>query len=880
MSVNRQLENIYHFYYNPETMSDSTPMMQQYQRIKSRYRDAILFFRLGDFYEMFEDDAYEAAGILQLTLTKRGTAPMCGIPYHAYPSYARRLLQAGKKIAICEQTSQPTPGKGIVDRDVVEILTPGTVVDSEFLDATQPNYLVACAMIGKRFAIAWLDVSTGDFGATSGSEDTARAMLRRELVRFSPREVLIEEGLYQEHAWVRELLSAHRDILVGRTPGWEFDVKAGYQRLLTVLQVVNLKSFSLSETDPENGVCGALLGYVSHTAKPVLPQVQSIVIARSRDVVGLDESSLRNLEVVQNLRDNSRNFSLLGTLDETKSAMGSRLLRNWLLAPLLSIEEIRYRHESVSLLVSRQQSLGTIRQLISRMCDIPRMVSRLGLDRAGPRDMNALRDTLDRAVTIADIIESDLSGAGFWTMTDEEMFRFRDLSVLISRAIMTEPAMNVSEGGVIAPGYDTQLDELRAIHENSSGVLDAYLEEERASSGINSLKVRHNKIIGYYLEVSKGSLSLVPDHFQRRQSLVTGERYTTPRLTALEKEIESAEVRIVERETELFNEIRGILKVELSVFMHLASVISALDVFASFAYSALLRGYNRPEMAKGGELVLVGARHPVVEANSEAGSFVSNSLNLDPSAAFFGLITGPNMAGKSTFLRQTALICLMAQAGSFVPAEMARLPVVDQIFCRVGAQDNLSRGESTFLVEMNETAHIIRSATKDSLIIMDEVGRGTSTNDGLSIAWAVSEYILSRIQCKTLFATHYHELTLLSHTGLKNYSMAVREADGEVIFLKRIQEGASNNSYGIHVAQLAGLPREIVARAHTILGEIQASEEKAFSAPATPVDVPDQSGLFDSSELIASEIRGINPDRLTPMDALTMIHRWKKELSS
>jgi DNA mismatch repair protein MutS len=893
-------------------MSDTTPMMQQYARMKRAHRDAVLFFRLGDFYEMFKSDAEEVSRLLGLTLTQRNGVPMCGIPYHAAHGYIARLIQAGKKVAICEQTHVPEAGKGLADREVTEIITPGTVTEEDYLEAGRNNYLVALARHREHLTEAYIDLSTGDFETTLFSLEAAGERLRQEMARLQPREVLVQESLLEDAPAVASALEEREGLVLNRFPDWSFDLGASRDRLVELLGVSNLKGFGIDDESPELVPVGVLLDYVEDTARSLLPHIRSISPYRDTDHVVLDEATQRNLEIVQNMSEGSRSYTLLSVVDYTRTAMGARTLRKWLLNPLKDRAAIEERHDRVEALYHNQMVLGNLRDRLGRVLDLERLVARVGLDKAHGKDLVAVRNSLVAALDMEALLPPDVLSSESIAGTAEDRTAVSELSDLLGRGLLDAPSVLLTEGNIIREGFDEKLDELKGLLSNSKAYLDAYLEEERSASGIASLKIKYNKVLGYFFEVTKANAAKVPEHFIRRQSLVNAERFSTERLSELESRLNTAREQIVDLERKLFLQLRDAMKDQIPRLLAVCEAIAAVDCYHAFAWAATRNGYVRPRVEESDDLEIRGGRHPVVEAHIAPGSFVPNSLTLSGAGTNFALITGPNMAGKSTFLRQTALIVLLAQAGAFVPVDEARIGLVDRVFCRVGASDNLARGESTFLVEMNETANILRNASRHSLIIMDEVGRGTSTNDGLAIAQAVTEHILNAIGSRTLFATHYHELTALQHERLVNLSMRIAEEAGRIVFLKKVAEGPSNNSYGIHVARLAGLPEEVLARAETVLAENLAAhgEIPGVAAPArrgpggsgSPADMPAgkggwqgeaartdarsekgppaQANLFDPGELLAREIRSVKVDETTPLEALELIARWQKELDS
>ena len=853
-------------------------MMRQYRNIKSKHRDTILFFRLGDFYEMFEQDAAEASHLLDLTLTKRNGVPMCGIPYHASQGYIYRLLKAGKKIAICEQTH--IPKAGLATREVVEVVTPGTVVDENLLEAGVNNYLVCLGQSGQMIAIAYIDLSTADFYASHFPYDQRYERFKRELLSLAPRELLVQESLLAEDPQLDNLLREHEGLVINRLPDWSYDLQSNRQLLKDQFQVTSLKGFGLEEDSPEILTAGVLLSYLGDTARGVLSHIRNLQVYTDTNFMGLDESTLRNLEISQNLNDRSKRYTLLEVLDQTRTAIGARKLKRWLLKPLKDIDHINRRLDLVAFFYKNQIVLSKIREHLGRMFDLERLSSRVALEKAHAKDLLALKSSLFTAKAVAELLEDHPEvGPQFGKLRDN-IGELEELVDLLERAILEEPAIQINEGNLIKPGYDVELDRMRDVKENARKLLKAYLDEERKKTGIPSLKLKYNRIIGYFLEVSKSNLKSVPPYFIRRQTLVGGERFSTEELSDLESEIHNASEQIIELERKHFLAVRASVREHLDRILAVSEVISELDVLQSFAFAATLYAYARPNIVEEEILKIKEGRHPVVEAHLPGGSFVPNDLDLKFGGKTFVLLTGPNMAGKSTYLRQNALIVLMAQMGSFVPASEATIGIVDSIFCRVGATDNLARGESTFLVEMSETANILRSATNRSLIIMDEVGRGTGTKDGLSIAWAVTEYILQQVGAFTLFATHYHELTALKHKRLKNLSMAVLERDREIVFLKQVREGPTDNSYGIHVAQLAGVPVEVVRRAEEMLIDLKENDSGSLQSKAEvpAAGPPAQPMLFTAEQVVHDEIRSLDISRITPLDALNRIAEWQREL--
>ena len=869
-----------------------TPMMIQYLSIKDQHKDEILFYRLGDFYEMFNDDAVEVSRLLNLTLTHKGAAPMCGIPFHAMKIYIARLLRCGKRIAICEQIGEPNK-KGLTERKVVEVITPGTALESEYLEGGANNFLACLCIQRGVVGFAYIDVTTSDFFATSWKESEMTENFSKELARCHPRELLLPENLRRNQI-VQETLGLSENIAVSYYPDWNFDSGLSYKRLCTQFCTANLQSFSLNEKSAEVSPAGFLLDYLQKTTTTNAPHVTGIKVYRDSQFVIMDDSSRRNLEIVQNLRDGTSQFSLLECLSFTQTAMGKRLLRNWLLYPLTSIEEIHTRQNHVAFFVNNRNLLDFVHETFADILDVERLAGRIAMERAHAKDLQALRCSLEAWLKV----RKQLDNYGF---TNSDKSIAEKIVALISEAILDDPATAFDEGRIIKSGWSPELDEYRRIHDNVNKILEDYAEEEKNASGIQNLRIRNNSLSGYYIEITRGKAGQVPSHFIMRRALTNADRYTTVRLQEIEKKINEASLKIIETEKALFLEVRAKIAGQMAYLLQTAKEISYTDVSSSLAVAANIHGWVKPEVDDSKVFVIKSGRHPVVELHLPSGEFVPNDLELSNekgvAGPYFSLITGPNMAGKSTYLRQNALIALLAQIGSFVPAREAHIGIVDRIFCRVGASDNLARGESTFLVEMTETAYILRTATEKSFVIMDEVGRGTSTEDGLSIAWAVSEYLLNTLKCKTLFATHYHELTRMEHPALRLLCMAVNEENDKITFLRKIKEGASENSYGIHVASLAGLPQSVIQRANEILTslhveksappdsgdgmnlqvietmQVASDEKKLVKSSSLP-------GLFSDEELILDEILSCDIDDITPRQALDYIARWKKQLGA
>ena len=874
-------------------MAEDTPLFMQYMGIKAKYPNDILFFRLGDFYEMFDEDAENVSRILNLTLTHRGDRKMCGIPYHASKVYIARLLRLGKKIAIAEQVGEIAHGKGLTERKVVEVITPGTAVESEYLESGINSFL-ASVFVSRGFCgFAYIDVTTGEFRATSFPEKEMEENLPKEIGRCNPREIILPDSM-KESPVIKAVVAQNPSAAVSYYPDWNFNAELSYERLKKQFGTANLKSFSLEDSSPEIPPAGFLLDYLEKTTNTQSPHIKGISVYHDSEYLIMDESSRKNLEILHNLRDSGSQFTLLECVNHTRTSMGSRLLREWLSFPLTDREKIISRNNHVQIFFDDRTLLHRVRDMLNGILDIERLAGRIAMDRAHAKDLQALRFSLEMWLKAQDV----LGPLNFASADPENAVQ---IASLIKESILDDPATSLTEGRLIKEGWSEELDKWRGMRKNFNEILESYLEEEKNATGIQNLKIKNTGNMGYCIEVTRGKAGMVPQHFILRKAMVNADRYTTPRLRELEENLNESESRILELERDLFLEIRGRLKDFVPYLQIVSGEIAYADVISSFASAAVMHSWVRPDFVDGAFMDIKDGRHPVVEMHLPTGEFVPNDLVLgkqDGSGEFFALITGPNMAGKSTFLRQNALIALLAQTGSFVPCSSARLGIVDRIFCRVGASDNLARGESTFLVEMTETAHILRSATEKSLVIMDEVGRGTSTEDGLSIAWAVSEYILDRIKAKTLFATHYHELTRMEHPSLKKLCMAVDERGGTISFLRKVISGAAENSYGIHVASLAGVPQPVIDRAKVILERIQKEAVRKDSVPASPVPaekIPENESvkkspeaspkdswtgaLFSDEEMILEEILSMNLDATTPMQALQAVARWKNTLS-
>ena len=855
-------------------MAEISPLMEQYGIIKKQHLKEVLFFRVGDFYEMFNEDAIEVSRLLNLTLTHRGDDPMCGVPYHAAKVYIARLLRLGKRIAICEQVTPPSKGKGLTERKVVEVISPGNTLEQEYLDQGANNFLGSLCYVKDYVAFSYIDISTGEFYAVKWKKNQTTQEMAKELGRSTPKELILSMSMQKDED-VNFVLNQFPNLTVDYEQDWYFSKENAYKMLLKQFGTTSLHSFSLTEDSPEIVPAGFLLEYLTKTIATqnqdkIFPQVTALKIFSDSEYVTIDDSSRRNLEITWNLKDGSTQYTLLETLQNTQTSMGSRLLRNRLMYPLTNVEKIRNRQNRILTFTNNKPVLDEVREILSKVLDIERLASRIAMERAHAKDLQALRQSLESVVNVRKLVEQVGLIEGIELETAQKII------FDIKSAILEDPSTSFTEGRLIKEGYSEELDRVRELQNNFNEILDDYLQEEKDKTGIPNLKIKYTSAIGYYIEVSKGKIPDVPTHFILKRTLVNCDRYTTSRLDELERELLSASETIIELERNLFMEFRGRLISNIKYLLEIAAETAEIDVTTSLAFSALKNNWICPEIDDSGILDIENGRHPVVEYHLESGDFVPNNSFLSDKK--FALVTGPNMAGKSTYLRQNALIVLLAQIGSFVPASKAHIGVVDKIFCRVGASDNLARGESTFLVEMSETALILRSATEKSLVIMDEVGRGTSTEDGLSIAWAVSEYLLNVIKAKTFFATHYHELTRLVHPSLQLLCLDVLEQSGQVVFLKRIKEGATTNSYGIHVAKLAGIPDSVIKRAENVLATLQKDTPVTIENEKPEKPKLTMPSLFSEEELVLEEILSVNPDDMTPFQALQAIAKWKSRL--
>ena len=869
-------------------MAEYSPMMQHYLATKEKYKDCILFYRLGDFYEMFFDDAVNVSQELELTLTGKDCgqeqrAPMCGIPYHAAESYIAKLVQNGHKVAICEQLEDPKLAKGIVKRDVIRVVTPGTVTESNLLEEKKNNFIMSIFKKGIFFGIAICDISTGDFYASEIKEENNFERLLDEISRYSPSEIIANEmltGCEEEISKIKERF----DVYISEETEEKFSEETEniYEQYAlsddkgNIVKDLEKRLFAVSAI---NG----LIKYIEDTQKTKLEHINRITIYTITKYMSLDINARRNLELTEKMRDKSKKGTLLWVLDKTSTSMGGRLLRRWISDPLIDENEINERLEAVEELKENIILRGELLDKLKGVYDMERLAGKIAYGNVNARELNSLKASSSKLPEIKRMIKD--SRSKMLRNLYEELDSLEDIYELIDKAIVDDPPILVTEGGVIKMGYNTEIDELKTAMTQGKTWLVQLEAREKEETGIKGLKVGYNKVFGYYLEVTKSNLALVPDRYIRKQTLTGGERYITEELKELESKVLGAEEKVVGLEYQAFVQIREQIKSQIQRVQKSALAISKLDVLCSFAQVAEDLNYCKPEVDRSGIIDIKEGRHPVIEKMLPAGSFVANDTYMDKESNRLSIITGPNMAGKSTYMRQVALITLMAQIGSFVPATSAHIGVVDKIFTRVGASDDLSMGQSTFMVEMMEVANILKEATSNSLVVLDEIGRGTSTYDGLSIAWAVAEYIEDKEKCgaKTLFATHYHELTGLENTleGVKNYSIAVKEKGEDIIFLRKIVEGGTDESYGVHVARLAGVPKVVTQRANEILKQIE-RKNVLTNKTVEKENKKQVSGQLDMFNFklaeIAHELDKVNIDELTPIDALNTLVKIKEEM--
>ncbi len=879
-------------------MAELSPMMQHYLKTKEEYPGCILFYRLGDFYEMFFDDAKIVSKELELTLTGRACgleerAPMCGVPFHAADTYLNRLVQKGYKVAICEQVEDPSTAKGMVKREVVRIATPGTNIDMQALDETKNNYIMCIVYSVDKYGVSIADVTTGDFFVTE--VDSERKLLD-ELNKFSPSEIVCNEAFYMSGIDITDMKERLR-IAVTALDSWYFGDDLAKETLLSHFKIHTLEGLGLQDYDCGVVASGALLKYLYETQKNSLSNILSIHPYSIGKYMIIDSSSRRNLELVETLREKQKRGSLLWVLDKTKTAMGARLLRSYVEQPLIDKKEILKRQELITTFNKNEIIREELREYLNPIYDLERLITRITYQTANPRDLIAFRNSLEMLPAISMLL-GELSG----TLVDEirdEFDDLKDLYDLLLASIQEEPPISSRDGDIIRDGYNEEVDRLRAAKTEGKTWLAELEAQEKEKTGIKNLRIKYNKVFGYYLEVTNSFKDMVPDYFIRKQTLTNAERFITPELKELEDTILGSEDRLTALEYELFKAIRDHLADNVARIQKTARAVAKIDVFASLALVASRNNYCKPKINESGILEIKNGRHPVVEKMITNDMFIDNDTYLDNHNNRIAIITGPNMAGKSTYMRQTALIVLMAQIGSFVPASSANIGIVDRIFTRVGASDDLASGQSTFMVEMNEVANILRNATSNSLLILDEIGRGTSTFDGLSIAWAVVEHISNTklIGAKTLFATHYHELTELEGklNGVNNYCIAVKEKGDDIVFLRKIIKGGADKSYGIQVAKLAGLPDTVIERAKEIVNQLIENDitevvrnisvdnntKKRKNVHLDEVDLS-QMSLFDTinDDDIIDELRNVDIGNLTPLDALNKLYELQNKVKN
>jgi len=852
-------------------------MFEQYLRLKAQHADEILLYRMGDFYEMFYEDAKTASKVLGLTLTSRSKGadapPMAGLPYHALDRYLAKLVEAGYRVAICEQTEDPSEAKGLVKRDVVRIVTAGTLTEDALLPERDENFLAGLLAHGDRYGLAWVELSTGAFSVEEGP----LAELGGALARIRPSEVLVPE----ENRDADEQLRAIKVAVTRRQP-WQFDRYSARKALLHHFDVDSLRGFGCEELVEGVAAAGAVIQYLEQTQKIALKHIRKLDLHVREKFVQMNANTIRSLELVETMTERKRSGSLLALMDNSVTSMGARRLKNWILTPLVDANEINERHEAVAELIDRTDLRERLRLLLEGVYDVERLTTRTSCGRASPRDLASLARSLDALPELKETLQ--YANSPLLITLGGSIHTLNELAALLNSAIEPNPPINLADGGVIRPGYNESLDELRTIATDARAWISAYQEREIERTGISTLKVGFNSVFGYYLEVTNMNKHLVPVEYTRKQTLKNAERYITPELKEYETKVLNAGDEAMRLEQKLFAEVRQEAGRHVSQLYETAAALSVTDVLTGLAILAIEQRYVRAVVDSSEELKIIDGRHPVVEDALIDGRFVPNDTNLGVDGKRIIILTGPNMAGKSTYIRQVALITIMAQMGSFVPCASAHIGVVDRLFTRVGASDELALGQSTFMVEMTETAYILNNATRKSLVILDEVGRGTSTFDGLSLAWAVTEYLHSQTGARTLFATHYHQLTELAELcpGVTNWNVAVREHRDRVIFLHRITRGGTDKSYGVHVARLAGVPDEVVERAGVLLSDLE--RVSLDLAEAAAKDSPDktwpvQLALFahhGGSGKIEEEIRNIDIDTITPLEALDRLEQLTK----
>ncbi|MCT4632757.1 MAG: DNA mismatch repair protein MutS [Firmicutes bacterium] len=876
-------------------MAKLTPMMKQYFEIKDNYKDYILFFRLGDFYEMFFDDAVTASRELELTLTGRNCgleekAPLCGVPYHSASGYIQKMVAKGYKVAICEQVEDPATAKGIVKREVIRVITPGTIIDPEMLDDKTNNYILSIIEEGDTFALSYADISTGEFYTTDFIKGDFLTV-SNEIIKINPKEVIMQEGkVYPKE--IQIVLDSYEKLMISKLESNYYSESFSLDVLTRNFKVSSIDALGLDSSKLSLISSGMLMGYIEETQKVNLVHFDKVEYYSHSNYMIIDKFTSKNLELVETIRGKEKKGSLLWVMDKTSTAMGARELRHWIKEPLLNPKLIKLRQDAVENLFDDFLLREELKENLKGIYDLERLCSKLVYNNANPRDLMALCNSLDKVPHIKTVLSN--SSSDYLTELDSKIDPLEDVTEIIRSSINEEPPMLIREGGIIKDGYNSELDELRTIVRDGKGWILGIEQEEKEKTGIKNLKIGFNKVFGYYIEVTKSNLGLVPEEYIRKQTLANAERYIMPKLKEMESKVLGAEEKINSLEYSLFNSIREDLLNHVSRIKGTAKSLSVVDVLTSLSEVAYKNNYVKPEINDSHEVSITEGRHPVVEKITGLEDFVPNDSYLNNDEDTFSIITGPNMAGKSTYLRQVALITLLGQIGSFVPAREAKIGIVDRIFTRVGASDDLSQGQSTFMVEMSELANILKNTSNNSLIILDEIGRGTSTYDGLSIAWSVVEYLskFNNTGVKTLFATHYHELTELEGKikGVKNYRISVEEIGDDIVFLRKIVRGGANQSYGIQVAQLAGVPDDVIKRAKEILttleiNDINKSDKKVDITIAECIKEKEedkdevQLSLFDdSSDEIIKELKSLNVYEMTPMDAMNYLFELVKKI--
>ncbi len=867
-----------------------TPAMKQYDSFKKKYPDCILFFRMGDFYETFYKDAQICSQVCGLTLTSRSKGdspiPLAGVPFHAVDGYLKKMIKAGYKVAVCEQIENPKLAQGVVKRDVIRIITPGTLTDDILLEEKQDNFLCAVSLNAKNTAISWVDISTGHFFARVVGEHT----VVDEVLRISPAECILPETRGELFGAEIKKLAAQVE-QAGSTaitfrPAWYFEPFDAYKRLLDHFGTKTLEGFGIKDGNPVISPAGAIIEYLKETQKTALGHISAVKIVEQKKFLQIDQTTLRSLEVLSTIRAGGVKGSLIESIDMTLTSMGGRMFRYWLCMPLCDVGSIELRQDAVEELVEKKRELEKVRSILKNFADLERIVARISTLRAGPRDLLSLSQSLKKAEPLKQLLTG--FSADILVKLSQNCDTMSELAAVLESAVEPDCPNHLRDGGVIKTGFNSELDELRSISKDARTWLAQYQQKEIQRTGITNLKVGFNQVFGYYIEVTNSYADRVPADYVRKQTIKNAERYITDELKKYEEKILTAGEKSLELEQRLFEQLRTQCAEYINRIQALAEVVATCDCLSTFAHLAAVRNYTRPQITGGGELIIRDGRHPVL-AETLGSEFVPNDVELGAGSGSAGgcltadvmIITGPNMSGKSTYIRQTALLVLMAQTGSFIPAKQATIGLADRIFTRVGASDELVRGQSTFMVEMTETANIVNNATEKSLVILDEVGRGTSTYDGLSLAWAITEHIANKIKCRTLFATHYHELTALAEllVNVKNCNVAVREWMDEVVFLYKILPGGTDKSYGIHVAKLAGIPKSILERSKEILAELENTFQKETSGEKLTkqrTKEPLAAPLFDRKEKdVLERLKGLDVDNLTPIQAINLLTEIK-----